>query len=605
MPPKKAFISKRACDICYAKKTVCSVPDPKGPCERCAYRNLECTFDRERPSKKQRTGESSSDVQTLLKRIQQLESALTQAEHRQESTRQDLADPKESRIPDSSSDDSPLISTLPSGREQVVFFQSSTSSLASPKTASDTPKSATAHDDGGTSVGTYQLGPNWFFNGMPIFSEAGRQWLSKRTDQDVKWAEFCVPMMEPSTLSALPSLSFQEVCDLPDQSSTRGVLKEFLRSPFTLTFPVLDQALFETTLHTAYKPMDTYRITPSEAAARACVLAALSIAIWSHNPHQSTPSIDPGVCAAKANALLMHLTGNISLETLQTILLLTFRFAPEIPPLLTEGYCDLTAPDVVSHYDTYLPGLNYPYNATDQSREYLTPNFPGDLRLSYLKETVCQQLFSAQALKHNDEQLLLHIRKLDDEIECWRLSIPDGLRPALFVSHNTYSCVSEQDIPQIIRRISLQLEYHHLMTVVHTTVRKCTPDAADVIEDLHAVVHSSFDISLAASRSTLSCLRALASIVAEQAFRFLTSYLTTAVMSLFLNIVIHPFDPQAQIDLELLMSAANTLRSIPARHMTQGDIARVQEESKFVMRLVWLGTCAMAKADRPKEAKAS
>lgn len=76
-------------------------------------------------------------------------------------------------------------------------------------------------------------------------------------------------------------------------------------------------------------------------------------------------------------------------------------------------------------------------------------------------------------------------------------------------------------------------------------------------------------------------------------------------MSLFLNIVIHPLDPQAQLDLELLMSAANTMRSIPARNLTQGEIARVHEESNFVMRLVWLGTCAMTKADREKKAEHS
>jgi hypothetical protein len=87
--------------------------------------------------------------------------------------------------------------------------------------------------------------------------------------------------------------------------------------------------------------------------------------------------------------------------------------------------------------------------------------------------------------------------------------------------------------------------------------------------------------------------------------RFFTSYFTTAAMSLFLNIVIHPLDPQAQLDLELLMSAANTMRSIPARNLTQAEIARVHEESKFVMRLVWLGTCAMTKADRAKKAELS
>ena len=57
------------------------------------------------------------------------------------------------------------------------------------------------------------------------------------------------------------------------------------------------------------------------------------------------------------------------------------------------------------------------------------------------------------------------------------------------------------------------------MTVIHTTVRKCTAEASDGIQDLHDVVHSSFDISLMASRSTFWCLRFLIDTIAEQAFR--------------------------------------------------------------------------------------
>lgn len=189
------------------------------------------------------------------------------------------------------------------------------------------------------------------------------------------------------------------------------------------------------------------------------------------------------------------------------------------PPLLTEGYCDLTASDNFLHYYTYLPALGEFFEVDDETYVHLTPHLPGDTRLSYLKEKACRQLFSAQALKYNDNQLLLHIRKLDDEIECWRLSIPNSFRPALFVSQNTSPNLPDEGVPHIIRRMSLQLEYHHLMTVIHTTVRKCTPETADGIEDLHAVVHSSFDLALVASRSTLSCLRFLVETIAEQAFR--------------------------------------------------------------------------------------
>jgi hypothetical protein len=32
--------------------------------------------------------------------------------------------------------------------------------------------------------------------------------------------------------------------------------------------------------------------------------------------------------------------------------------------------------------------------------------------------------------------------------------------------------------------------------------------------------------------------------------------------------------------------------------LTQGEIARVHETSNFIMRLVWLGTCAVTKAEK-------
>ncbi|KAJ6038498.1 hypothetical protein N7499_004405, partial [Penicillium canescens] len=636
------------------------------PCERCVRRSLECTFDRERPRKKQRTSEASSNVQALFQRIKQLESALVQANPRQESTCRDLANPEDPKIPASSKVNPSNISTVSSGRERSVLSESSpSSSLVFAQAATNTCNSATADYHTAADVSASQLGPNWFFNGIPIFSEAGCRWVSTRTDQDVTWTDICIPIMDFSPLSALPPSFSQEICDLPDQDATREILSDFFRSSFRLTFPVLNRVLFETTMETAYKPADRNMFSSTQTAARACVFGTLSIATRLKRPHQSARPIDADLCAAKANFLLMYLIGDISLETLQTILLLQLQrmfcghwqgaaffhsiacrivcslrghiYKPsnvlgreitrETPnsnavlavlharqrhfvshwksPLLTEGYCDLTASDDFLHYYTYLPALDESFEVNDKIDLHLTPHLPGDTRLSLLKEKVCRQLFSAQALKYNDNQLLLHIRKLDDEIECWRLSIPNSFRPALFVSENTSPNSPEEGIPHIIRRMSLQLEYHHLVTVIHTTVRKCTPEAADGIEDLHAVVHSSFDLSLVASRSTLSCLRVLVRTIAEQAFRFFTSYFATAAMSLFLNIVIHPLDPQAQLDLELLMSAANTVRSIPARNLTQAEITRIHEESKFVMRLVWLGTCAMTKADRAKKAELS
>lgn len=80
--------------------------------------------------------------------------------------------------------------------------------------------------------------------------------------------------------------------------------------------------------------------------------------------------------------------------------------------------------------------------------------------------------------------------------------------------------------------------------------------------------------------------------------RLIVSYLTTAAMSLFLNIIIHPLDHMAQMDLETMISVANTICNTHGNESTQGERCRLQETSDFVMRLVWLGTCAVTKARR-------
>lgn len=181
------------------------------------------------------------------------------------------------------------------------------------------------------------------------------------------------------------------------------------------------------------------------------------------------------------------------------------------PPLLIDAFCDTSPPENYKDHYEYLPGTQEPRQTGNQTFEHCTPHFPGDPHLSHLKEKVYLQLFSAKALKNSNNQLLLHIRQLDDEIERWRLSIPINFRPALFVSQSSSLNTIDETTPHFIRLISLQLEYHHLMTIIHTTVRKCTPDAGDGYQDLHDVVHSSFDLSLEASRSTLWCIRVLCS----------------------------------------------------------------------------------------------
>ncbi|KAJ5987153.1 hypothetical protein N7451_011518, partial [Penicillium sp. IBT 35674x] len=618
---------------------------PDGPCEWCIHRDLECTFNRERPRKKRRSSVNTIDLETLFRRVDQLEKTLAHVQS------------QPFLLHGASTQGS--IEANDTNRTGFSGPRSSPESVVEPRNGWLSPSSSISANN---SVSVSQLGPNWYFEGIPISSEAGFQWISTRTGQPVTGTEFRIPDLKYCFSTALRPSMPPKLCELPEKDITRRILTAFFGSSFRLEYPVLNQDLFEKTIESAYGPMDENFISPGQISARACVLSAISFASCQHTRGEIPLSVDVVSCADEAHRLILNVIGDTGLDTLQTALLLglqcTFHgrwqdaaFFHSIacrivcslkghivqptaqlgsdgshvkagkshhirvlfwlcytldkdislrtgnPPLLIDYYCDLDPLDASTNYFNYLPSLSK-FPAAEESYKNIVPFLPADPHLSLLKEKVYLQLYSAQAMKDTDNQLLFHIRELDDQIECWRSSIPLNFRPALSVSQTTPPDPSEQCIPYITRCMSLQLDYHHLVTIIHTAVRKCTVDSSDGVRDLHDVVHSSFDLSLEASRSTFWCLRVLIEIIAEDAFRFITAYSATAATSLFLNIVIHPLNKQAQRDLELLISAANMIRNMPMVTLTQREASLIQETASLVMRLVWLGSCAVTKAER-------
>ncbi|OKL55425.1 hypothetical protein UA08_09313 [Talaromyces atroroseus] len=468
--------------------------------------------------------------------------------------------------------------------------------------------------------------------------------------------------MRDSEASILQQSFSQTVYELPDQHVTREIVAAFFNSSFRLAFPVLDEILFQTTMETAYEPLEGTLFSSIQISARACVLGMLAVAPRLGLSRQIIASVDADLCAARAHCLLLRISDDVSLSTLQAAVMLliqracysdwqgaTFfqsiacrivcalrghlchtstvsgldsdRSEREVhhirmlfwlcyiidkdislftgnPPLLAEFSCDLTLHNNYYDHHTYLSSMACSSASNEGSPQHTNPYLPRDPHLSHLKEKVYRQLLSARTMHDNDNQLLLNIRQLDDEIEHWRRSIPIEFRPALFVSKNSLQNISNEAIQYTVRRMTLQLDYHHLMIVIHTTVRKCTAKSSTEVPDLHSVVHSSFDLSLVASRSTLWCLKTLVGLIAEDAFRFITFYSTAATLSLFLNTVIHPLNTQSRIDLELLISFGNIICNMPAQALTKMEKSHIREISKFVMRLVWLGTSAVTKADK-------
>ena len=77
-------------------------------------------------------------------------------------------------------------------------------------------------------------------------------------------------------------------------------------------------------------------------------------------------------------------------------------------------------------------------------------------------------------------------------------------------------------------------------------------------------------------------------------FRATVFYPTAAIMALFLNVLKSPMAPQAESDLKLLSSAAETIRSIPTLRMTPRETNYITSMDRLVAELVRLGNSAIA-----------
>ncbi|KAH6888188.1 fungal-specific transcription factor domain-containing protein [Thelonectria olida] len=453
-----------------------------------------------------------------------------------------------------------------------------------------------------------------------------------------------------------------ELYTLPPRAVVEQVTEAFLRSSFRLVFPVIDRVLFEETVNFAYEECDG-QPSLNRISAKGCVLAFVSIMCLFQNALDNVPPVDGDACAVKAHYLLSDVFEDASIVSLQTVFMLhmhqTFSgrlqsaamlhaiacrivfmlgghtdkpiktsgpgnsrkerearqlrllfwlcyvFDKDIalrtgqPPLMSGDYCDLTLPDKYMECYLYLPDLKEDLSAR-HTHEDLTPHLPGDLRLSYLKDKTCRLLYSVQAQKKSDAEILRNIRELDDELETWRLSIPPDFRPTLSITEKNQVMMKGMELPRSMRHIGLHLEYHHLMTTIHRASERCyTVQAENSTKegDWNLGVRSSIALSLEASRSTLIYLRAAVTGLAGEAFWIIVFYPTAAIMTIFLNILKNPLEPQAKLDLDLLSSATDLVRSMPVRRLTLYEIGHIKMVNEFVAELIRLGNCAILKAD--------
>ncbi|KAM6506949.1 hypothetical protein FALCPG4_018761 [Fusarium falciforme] len=636
---------KWACDGCHKRKIQCDRTSPRTPCDWCEHHNLLCTFSRARRGKTRMLSSRNAQSRSIPMPTATLPSNDTQALIPNDQL--NSLDPAIFPIIQDDSawqDNVPFRDILTSSQEQQPI-NSEPQALPPPKARN--PRTATT-PFGQIYYGGCHLGQISLDNGIPRFSEEGRRWIFSKAGDHFKPEALQRPSA-PRKPMALPR-RYSGSSLLPSRHAIHQVISAYLNSTFRFAFPFIDGTLFSETIVLAYEGLN---VTASleHVSARCCLLAFLSV-IDCFTGLNDFPDIDPEACSLEARHLLSEVLLDTTLMGIQTVLMLQlheahlgrlptasilngvacrmvitlgghvnvsnipdhgevsreeqerchlralfwicYLFDKEIalrsgqPPFLTDSYCDLTPPDKgMPHFFA---------NGTDES---LSPYLFGDISLSLLKGKVNHQLYSVLASRKPDAELLRDIRELDSALEEWRSSLPAQIRPSLSMSRASFPSLQDTNLAHRMHTILVHLEYFYLLITIHHASGRCTmsPMHGNMEGPSAAALDSSLALCLEASRSTIVYLKATISCVATETFWIVQFYPTVAIITLFLNILMNPLDSQAQEDLELLASAADVFRLMPARQYTPQRLDQVQMMESFVVELARLGRCAVYKRE--------
>ncbi|KAH8895489.1 hypothetical protein GQ53DRAFT_744098 [Thozetella sp. PMI_491] len=630
-------MKKRACDACRRRKIQCDLSADRQQCDWCRHHGLACTF--------------TSPV-IVRRRV-----AVAAAAKYEPSSHLGSKEARGSaaETPAAASPNCPTHNIgpiqRPHGLEQTnAAYQSSPPAGLSPPSRDAV--AGVAY--GQMHYAGYHIGEISSQYGLPVFSTEGRKFILSLTGQEPSLEDPNSPSPgwhQPPTAVVGHTEAINAPTKLPPREVTETAVSEFLSSITCRVFPFIDRVLFSETIAAAYDSQDD-GVCRAPSIDRACVLAFMSIAQGFQEDMDLSPYRgDSDAYALEAHSLLNGCLDDLNLTALQTMmmLLMYFTFSGRFhssailhsmacrtafvlgghhcvmtepfgqettregrqnrhlrilfwicyafdkdmalrsghPPTITDEYCDLTVPE--GYADSRYRLESGP--RTEPSDTSL-PHFPTDLALSILKSKAYRALFSAEALKKSNAELLRDIRELDDELESWRLSIPVRFRPTLSVSHNR-SSAEFTDKSESMQKVTLQLDYHYVLTAIHRVVGRHYVWHPLDQRDRASGIKSSLDLSVEAGRSTLFYLRAAVSGLARNAFWFLIFYLIAAVMTLFFNILTYPHDPQALADLDLLRSTRDLIRAMPIRRLSPRGVVNLGRVDRFVAEIIRLGDYAI------------
>ncbi|KAL4816811.1 putative C6 transcription factor [Aspergillus spinulosporus] len=475
-------------------------------------------------------------------------------------------------------------------------------------------------------AGRYQ-GNICTFDGTPFFSKLGRDWIHHCTGET-----FHPEYLHPAESAAqLPSTTTGLDFPLPDRTFLYEEIQQYQASHLGLLFPVIDRALFDSTVDAAYCQKYS-SLSPGMHSAKACIFALLALsALVVHGP-RGYPLQYSDQYAKEAHRLLPCIFEEpVSLDGLQALLMLCLcaqglagdfhtvdqllsaaaRYACYLkghvsPCAAWEKPCDAIRHTRTLFWIVYVcdKGLSVvtglPPRLDDAQCDLGLGHFhhgdpyPGsDLHayahLAILQSRIQRELYSPHALQKGEIDLIRTIRDLDRELDEWKQSLKSKNQP----SSNVGGGYSQQYTD--MRLSVFQLQYYHCTVMIHQASSRCV---SWVQNQKARGPGSSLAVAVTASRSLLQQFVGSYLALGPANLLFSISYFVQAIIVLFCNVLSNPLDESSYSDLQLIGSIPSFLEQQPLEGSPMSYVTRINSARKIISELERLAQCAIYRANQ-------
>ncbi|GKZ37771.1 hypothetical protein AbraIFM66950_009529, partial [Aspergillus brasiliensis] len=477
-----------------------------------------------------------------------------------------------------------------------------------------------------------------YFTGYHIFSEEGQKWIESQVGESIEFDKlFALELqwLKPLRFFTDSTTQPSPLPPLPPRPTLERHIQVFSASFECLVFPVVSRSLFGKTLDLAYRPIPSL----GSASAKSCVYSFLALVSLFGFDDASHDGMDSRSCALAAHSFMSSVMEETTIDGLQSLIMLVqlqyflgdlrsaavtlsiatrllyaldahtvpttvtpsvliydksdirshlrdlfwlcYSFDKDIcirtgqPPCMNDTHCDLSLPaDYVRLHNINLQEDMIVVN------DNTIPLYPWDLRLSMLKSRIYQDLYSAASLHQSASQLLSSIRALDETLEQWRISLPSEFRPTLYFSDDTHISANVNT-----QAVMLRLAYYYCVTSIHQASNRYRSSAFEPAGAWLSGITSSINLSITASRSTLSYLKRVLPVVHGECFWIILFYAVTAVLTLFCDTISDPHGADVHRNVELLQDVPGLIQCVPVRHLALGELHHLQYLDGFTTEL--------------------